>query len=139
MRFYKVEEQTWWGFFLFFPPIQFNWNQRTHRLFIDSNNFRGGGSSVGGGGGKFLALDCQVKPSPDVYPDLYNDLWLKEYAVALTRCQWGRNLTKFNQVNLPGGITMNGDQILSIGREDLKLLKERFAMDWANPVLDEVG
>ena len=125
--------------FLFFPPIQFNWNQRTHRLFIDSNNFRGGGSSVGGGGGKFLALDCQVKPSPDVYPDLYNDLWLKEYAVALTRCQWGRNLTKFNQVNLPGGITMNGDQILSIGREDLKLLKDRFALDWANPVLDEVG
>ncbi len=126
--------------FLFFPPIQFNWNQRTHRLFIDSNNFRAGGfGATTGGGGKFLALDCQVKPSPDVYPDLYNDMWLKEYAVALTKCQWGRNLTKFQQVQLPGGITMNGDQILSMGREDLKELKSRFAMDWANPVLDEVG
>ena len=26
--------------FLFFPPVQYNFNQRTHRLFIDSNNFK---------------------------------------------------------------------------------------------------
>ncbi len=76
-----------------------------------------------------------VKPSPDVYPDLWNDLWLKEYAIALVKCQWGRNLTKFQQVNLPGGITMNGDQILSMGREDLKALKDRFSMDWVDPAL----
>jgi len=125
--------------FLFFPPIQYNFNQRTHRLFIDSNNFKAGDTGAYGARGKILALDCMVKPSPDVYPDLFNDLWLKEYAVALTRCQWGRNLTKFQQVSLPGGITMNGEQILSTGREDLQRLKDRFAMDWADPVLDEVG
>ena len=121
--------------FLFFPPIQYSFNQRTHRLFIDSNNFR----NDSGGAGKILALDCMVKPSPDVYPDLYNDLWLKEYAVALVKAQWGRNLTKFNQVQLPGGITMNGDAILQMAREDIAQIKERFAMDWADPCLDEVG
>ena len=126
--------------FLFFPPIQYNFNQRTHRLFIDSNNFQKD-TGVGGSGsvGKMLALDCMVKPSPDVYPDLWNDLWLKEYAVALVKCQWGRNLTKFQQVQLPGGITMNGDQILQMGREDVQKIKDRFSMDWADPVLDEVG
>ena len=25
--------------FLFFPPMQYNFNQRTHRLFMDTNNF----------------------------------------------------------------------------------------------------
>ena len=80
-----------------------------------------------------------MKPSPDVYPDLYNDLWLKEYAVALVKAQWGRNLTKFNQVQFPGGITMNGDAILQMAREDIAQIKERFAMDWADPCLDEVG
>jgi hypothetical protein len=126
--------------FLFFPPIQYSFNQRTHRLFIASNNFQKD-TGVGGSGatGKMLALDCMVKPSPDVYPDLWNDLWLKEYAVALVKCQWGRNLTKFQQVQLPGGITMNGDQILQMGREDVQKLKDRFAMDWADIVLDEVG
>ena len=126
--------------FLFFPPIQYSFNQRTHRLFVDSNNFKRGTGAYGGGStGKLLALDCMVKPSPDVYPDLWNDLWLKEYAVALVKCQWGRNLTKFQQVQLPGGITMNGDQILQMGREDLKELKTRFAMDWADPCLDMIG
>ena len=127
--------------FLFFPPIQYSFNQRTHRLFIDSNNFRGGEGGYTGTGsmGRVLAIDCMVKPSPDVYPDLFNDLWLKEYAVALARCQWGRNLTKYNQVNLPGGITMNGDQILAQGREDMRQLEERFSMDWADPPLDCVG
>lgn len=126
--------------FLFFPPIQFNFNQRTHRLFMDTNNFKkDAGGTIGTQAGRMVCIECMVKPSPDVYPDLWNDLWVKEYAVALVKAQWGRNLTKYNQVNLPGGITMNGDQILSMAREDIKNIKDRFAMDWADPVLDEVG
>ena len=118
--------------FLFFPPIQYNFNQRTHRLFLDTNNFKAKTGSL-------ICMDCMVKPSPDVYPDLWNDLWLKEYAVALVKAQWGRNLTKYNQVNLPGGITMNGAQILADAREDIKTIKDRFAMDWADPPLDLIG
>ena len=126
--------------FLFFPPIQYSFNQRTHRLYMDTDNFRNSAGSYSGGGvGKIMAIECMVKPSPDVYPDLWNDLWLKEYAVALVKCQWGRNLTKYNQVQLPGGITMNGDQILQMGRQDLDNLKQRFSMDWADPPLDCVG
>lgn len=126
--------------FMFFPPIQYNFNQRTHRLFIDTNNF---GQNAGAGGvgtqGSLVCIECMVKPSPDVYPDLWNDLWMKKYTTALIKTQWGRNLTKYNQVNLPGGITMNGDQILQQGREDLKELEQRFSMDWADPPLDLVG
>ena len=126
--------------FLFFPPIQYNFNQRTHRLYIDSNAVTSRGGAYGGSSvGRVMCIECMVKPSPDVYPDLWNDLWMKKYATALVKTQWGRNLTKYNQVNLPGGITMNGDQILAQGREDLAKLEERFAMDWADPPLDAVG
>ena len=126
--------------FLFFPPIQYNFNQRTHRLFIDSNDFgKAGGAFNSGAVGSILCLDCMVKPSPDVFPDLWNDLWMKKYCTALVKAQWGRNLTKYSQVNLPGGITMNGDQILSQGNEEIKALEDRFSMDWADPPLDLVG
>ena len=126
--------------FLFFPPIQYNFNQRTHRLFIDTNNFlRETGAYSSGARGSFLALECMVKPSPDVYPDLWNDLWMKKYTVALVKAQWGRNLTKYQQVALPGGITMNGDQILTQGNEEIKALEDRFSMDWADPPLDMIG
>ena len=80
-----------------------------------------------------------MKPSPDVYPDLWNDMWLKEFAVALTKAQWGRNLTKYNQVQLPGGIVINGERILNDAQQELKTIKDRFSMDWMDPPLDEVG
>jgi len=122
--------------FLFQPPIQYNFNQRTHRLFIDSDRWRGGGGLTSG---DMVCVEAMVKPNPDIYPDCYNDMWLKEYAVALVQLNWGRNLTKYNQVQLPGGITMNGDQILQSAVNEIAKLKERFSMDWADPPLDAVG
>lgn len=115
--------------FMFFPPRMYNFNQRTHHLHIDGDIKLG----------EMLAFECMVKPSPDVYPDLWNDMWLKEFASALVKAQWGRNLTKYNQVQLPGGIVINGDRILSDAQKELETIRQRFAMDWADPPLDEVG
>ncbi len=120
--------------FLFFPPIQYNFNQRTHRLFIDAKKIVGEGAGRG-----YICIEAMVKPSPDVFPDVWNDLWVKEYAVALTQVQWGRNLTKYNQVAMPGGITLNGESILREGMDNLKILRDRFSMDWSDPPLDCVG
>ena len=119
--------------FLLYPPKQWHFNLPTHRLFIDSDL----NNEIGPGG--MLCFFCDVKPNPDMFPDLWNDLWLKEMAYALTKAQWGRNLTKYNQVQLPGGLTMNGDRILNDAQEELQTIKSRFAMDWADPPRDAVG
>lgn len=116
--------------FMFNPPRMFNFNQRTHHLHIDGNL---------GSVGETIVLETMVKPSPDVYPDLWNDMWLKEFSYALVKAQWGRNLTKYNQVQLPGGIVINGDRILQDAQQELETIRTRFAMDWADPCLDEVG
>ena len=116
--------------FMFNPPRMYNFNQRTHHLHIDGKL---------GSVGEMLVLECMVKPSPDVYPDLWNDMWLKEFAYALVKAQWGRNLTKYQQVQLPGGIVINGERILQDAQQELKEIKDRFSMDWADPPLDEVG
>jgi len=116
--------------FLMYPPKMYNFNQRTHHLHIDGDL---------GDVGQILCLEVMMKPSPDVYPDLWNDMWLKEFAYALTKAQWGRNLTKYNQVQLPGGIVINGDRILTDAQQELQQIKDRFSMDWMDPPLDEVG
>ena len=116
--------------FLFFPPKMYNFNQRTHRLWIDGTTDKLG---------RYLVLQCMAKPNPDIFPDLWNDMWLKEFATALTKAQWGRNLTKYNQVQLPGGITLNGDRILTDAQNELQTLKDRFSMDFMDPPLDCVG
>ena len=120
--------------FLFFPPIQYDFNPRTHNLHVDAKRLIG---EYGGGG--YMMVEAMVKPNPDLYPDVYNDLWVKEYAVALVQLAWGRNLTKFNQVQLPGGITLNGEGIMRQAMEDIKILRDRFSMDWADPPLDMIG
>lgn len=116
--------------FIFYPPKMYNFNQRTHRLHIDGD-LRDLGRT--------LCLECMVKPNPDMFPDLWNDMWLKEMATAMVKAQWGRNLTKYNQVQLPGGIVINGDRILADAQKELETLRTRFAMDFADPPLDEVG
>ena len=124
--------------FLFFPPIQYDFNPHTHRLFIDSNAFSGGDTGVYGSA-RVLMLECMVAPDPDVFPDCYNDHFVKEYTTALAKAQWGRNLTKYNQVQLPGGITINGDQILNDAKQEIAELRARFATDWGDYALDVVG
>jgi len=116
--------------FTLYPPKMYNFNQRTHRLHIDGDL-----SDLGG----MLVLQCMAKPNPDIFPDLWNDMWLKEFAAALIKAQWGRNLTKYSGVNLPGGITLNGDRILGDAQEELRIIKDRFALDFADPPLDMVG
>ena len=51
----------------------------------------------------------------------------------------GEKSPEYSGVQLPGGITLNGDRILNDAQEELREIKNRFAMDWADPVLDEVG
>ena len=116
--------------FIFFPPKMYNFNQRTHRLWIDGDlsDLRG-----------MMCLQVIAKPNPDIFPDLWNDGWLKLYAVALVKYQWGTNLIKYNQVQLPGGITLNGQQIYEEARNEIQNIQQRFSMDEADPPLDAVG
>ena len=113
--------------FLLRPPQSWNFNQRTHRLSLhgDLNYFPVG---------SYIAIECLVKPNPDIFPDLWNDMWLKEMATAMVKHQRGQNLTKYNQVSLPGGVVMNGERILNDSIKELDTIRQRFAMDWADPV-----
>ena len=119
--------------FMMFPPISYNYNQRLHRLYINSDNFNGVGVN------DYLMFEVTTYPVPDLYPEVWSDFWLKEYVVALAKYQWGLNLSKYQNVQLPGGITMNGDSIKSEAQQELMRMRDRFAMDAADPPLDLVG
>lgn len=116
-----------------YPPISYNFNKRTHRLFINSSEFNG--ASVG----DFLVFECDIKANPDMFPDVWDDMFLKKLSVAYVQLAWGRILTKYQQVQLPGGLTMNGDQIYNDAKEEINVIQERFMLDYGNYALDIVG
>jgi uncharacterized radical SAM superfamily protein len=68
------------------------------------------------------------------YASVWNDRWLKEYATALIKKNWGTNLKKFAGVQLPGGVTLNGQVIFDEATEEIKALEEEMSSKYELPV-----
>ena len=75
-------------------------------------------------GSDYLIFEVYKKLDPETYTEIYNDRLLKEYLTALFKKQWGQNLSKFEGVQLPGGVTLNGGQIFSQAQEDIRRIEE---------------
>ena len=71
--------------------------------------------------------------------EIWNQMWLKDYATAKIKKQWGQNLTKFQGVQMPGGVTLNGEMIYNDAVEELKVLDEQLRTTWETPPLDMIG
>lgn len=65
------------------------------------------------------------------YPEVYDDIWVKRYMTALLKKQWGTNLTKYNGVQLPGGLTYNGQNILDQALAEIQQLENEAAFSSA--------
>ena len=59
---------------------------------------------------------------------------MKEYATALIKQQWGMNLIKFEGMQLPGGVTLNGRQILEDANSEIERLDEKIRNEYELPV-----
>jgi hypothetical protein len=56
--------------------------------------------------------------------DVWNDRFLKKYATALIKLQWGNNLSKFSGIQMPGGVTLDGVRIATEAREEIAKIEE---------------
>ena len=106
-------------------PIRFN--QHQNRLYLDmdfSNDI-----DVD----EFLIIECYRKIDPASYPDIFDDIYLKRYATALIKRQWGANLSKFTGVQLLGGVEMNGAEIYSQAQQEIERLEEQIQLAFELP------
>jgi hypothetical protein len=56
--------------------------------------------------------------------DVWNDRFLKRYATALIKYQWGSNLSKFAGIQMPGGVTLDGPRIMEEARTEIDKIEE---------------
>lgn len=89
--------------------------------------------------GQYLMIDCYKTVDPETYTDVWNDNWLKKYATALVKQQWGMNLSKFQGMQLPGGVTFDGQRILQEATQEVEALEKEVINDYGLPVSDFVG
>ena len=87
----------------------------------------------------YLIFEVYRKINPSEYTQAYNDFWLKRYATALIKKQWGENLIKFQGVTMLGGVTMNGEVIYNEAKEEIATLEEQGRLTYETPVNFDIG
>jgi hypothetical protein len=113
-------------------PIRFN--QHQNRLYIDadwSNDFVADQD--------YIVIECYRKLDPTTYIDIYDDIFLKRYATALIKRQWGTNLSKFSGVAILGGVTMNGDNIYTQADDEIRRLEEEIKLAYEIMPMGAIG
>lgn len=95
-------------------PVRFNRN--INKLYLDMNM-----DNIGLG--NYIIVEAYIFTDPDLYPDVWGERWLQKYATALIKRQWGNNLKKFSGVSIPGGITLNGQQIYDEAVQEVENLE----------------
>jgi hypothetical protein len=112
-----------------FEKIEFS-RHKNRITFFSEETYQ---SPSGLGVGKYLIFDGYEVVDPDTFTDVYNDMFLKKYLTALIKRQWGTNLIKFEGMQLPGGVTLNGRQIFDDAREEITKLEEEMLLKHEMP------
>ena len=118
--------------FLLNPDMRYRFNIRQDRLYIDTD-------WATTTAGDYFVIDCFRILDPDDFPRVWNDPFIKRYLTALAKKQWGQNLIKFQGVQLPGGVQLNGREIYEDGQRELDEIRSKMSADYEMPPLDVVG
>lgn len=89
--------------------------------------------------GEYFLVEAYEVVDPNTYTDVWSDRWLQYYAAQLIKRQWGSNLTKFEGMQLPGGVTFNGQKIYDDAQAEIQKLEEEMINNYSLPVADMIG
>lgn len=107
------------------------WSRHQDRLYIwgDFN----GGTVNNIEVGDYVVAEVFTVVDPDSFTSVYNDMFVKNYTTSLIKQQWGMNMLKFEGIQLPGGVTVNGRQLYDDATQELQTLEEKLRLEQELP------
>lgn len=114
------------------PDVQLRFNKKNHRLYLDVDWAMLDPN-------QYIIIDCYRIVDPTEFPKIYNDYWLKKYLTASIKKQWAQNLSKFNNVQLLGGVTMNGDKMYADAEREMESIEKQLRDEYELPPLGLIG
>jgi len=81
----------------------------------------------------YIVAEVYEVIDPDLHTSIYNDMFIKNYTTALIKQQWGLNMSKFEGMQLPGGVTISGRQILEEANTEIEKLEEKMRLEQELP------
>lgn len=113
---------------IFNQAPRFAFNRHMDRLYLDID-WADDEATVG----KWVIVEAYKIIDPNTFTDVYNDIFLKKYLTILFKKQWGSNLIKFEGMQLPGGVTLNGRQLYDDAVQELERLEETMELKYQLP------
>ena len=102
--------------------ILYRFNRHQDRLYLDINwdyDVREN---------EYVIVECYRAMDPDLYTRLWAEPWLKHYVTALFKRAWATNIKKFQGLQLPGGVTMDGQAMYEEAIAEIKDLEEELVV-----------
>jgi hypothetical protein len=118
---------------MFTGQPMFRYNRHADRLYLDIS--WGSDADID----DFIVVEVDKILDPSTYADIWGDMFLKRYNTALMKKQWGQNLTKFEGMQLPGGVTMNGRQLYDDATTELETIQTEMSLRYELPIDHLIG
>jgi hypothetical protein len=109
------------------PAKSYRFTRATMRLYLDMN------WSEEVKVGEYLTAEVWAIIDPEAHTRVYNNRLLKQYVASLFKRQWGANLSKFENIQLPGGVSFNGQQIFDQANEEVMKIEEEMQLKFEEP------
>lgn len=112
---------------------QIRWNRKTDRLYLDTDwdkTFNPG---------DYLIAEAWALLDPSTYTEVYDDMFLKKYSTALIKKQWGANMSKFSGIQMPGGVTLNGNEIFQEASQEIIQIEQEMQKNYELPPQFMIG
>jgi hypothetical protein len=97
---------------------RFRFNRLNGRLYLDAN------WATDFILGDYIIVQSYRAMDPTTWSKVYNEQWLKHYVIALFKKQWATNIKKFSGIQLPGGVTLDGDKLYDEATTEIKDLED---------------
>jgi len=96
----------------------YRFNRLQNRLYLDVNwqtdlSF-----------GQYVLIQGYGIMDPNKWSNIWNENWIKRYGVAVFKRQWATNIKKFSGLQLPGGVTLDGDKLYAEAMEEIRELQD---------------
>jgi hypothetical protein len=112
-------------------PVDFNYNTGKLNIFWDwTHDIQAG---------EWIIAEAFVVVDPVTYTKVWNDRMVKELTTAYVKEQWGRNLGKFGEMPLPGGIKVNGQIIEEKATAEIERIKLEVRKTYEAPPMFIMG
>lgn len=108
---------------LFNVQVNYRWNEYTKRLTFYED--------VSSKGDKCL-LECSVSYIPQEVDYIYDNVWVKEFATALCKKNWGENIGKYDST-LINGSKIDYVRILTEANAEIDRLRQELSEKWQEP------